>query len=168
MDTFFTSIYPLYSVLRVLVIFIDMLLFFAGIFAAMELFSTRPRFVYDPRKSRKGHAVKKESALHKVTAAWVKIHEKLSQGTPEAMRIAIIEADGLTDSVLKKRGYPGETFADRLSRFNAQGMESLDALWDAHRLRNDIVHTPGFHITSSQAEKAIHSYERFLKEIEAL
>src|SRR5438128_2130324 len=113
-----------YDILRVLIIFLDAALFFILIWAAVELFLMRPNFIYDPRKTKlHAHLAKEE---HPIKDAWQAIRAKAETGTPESARLAIIEADGLVDKVLKQRGYAGETFADRLATFNPHTTASLN------------------------------------------
>lgn len=157
----------LYSVLRALTIFLDMVVIFVTIFAGVELFSMRPKFVHDPRKPSPGHKAK-AAAGASAWENWQKIRAKLDAATPESVRIAVIEADGFVDNVLKQRGYAGETFADRLANIKPHSMETLDRLWDAHRLRNDIVHTHGFEVSEDTARIALNNYEAFLHELGAL
>ncbi|OQB06577.1 MAG: hypothetical protein BWY19_00164 [bacterium ADurb.Bin212] len=58
------------------------------------------------------------------------------------LRHAVIEADKLFDFVLKKKGYTGETFADRL-RNAEKYMDSAiyQSIWDAHKVRNTVAHS---------------------------
>lgn len=168
--SFLEPIWPIYSVFRVLIIFVDMVLFFVTVYAAVELFNFRPSFVYDPRKPHPGHAPKKSAHAPAVTVRenWQNIKKRLETGTPDSIRTALIEADSLLDNELKKRGYEGDTFADRLSKFEVKGMEhAINNVWAAHRLRNDVVHTPGFHLEIGAVHQALEAYETFLKEIDA-
>lgn len=96
---------------------------------------------------------------------WSETEKKAASGLPEAAKIAIIEADKLVDDVLKKFGIPGEHMADRLENLPADEMRNLDALWRSHRLRNNIVHTPGFEVSSVEAKHALENYKAFLKEL---
>lgn len=98
---------------------------------------------------------------------WTDIVRRANTGTPENLRWAIMEADALVDTVLKERQMPGETMADRLANFRREDSKHIDKLWDAHRLRNEIAHTPGFAMTTRQAEKALFTYRDFLKELKA-
>jgi hypothetical protein len=41
----------------------------------------------------------------------------------------------------------------------------IDKVFDAHRLRNELAHTPGYSMTSVQAEKALFAFRDFLKEL---
>ncbi len=98
---------------------------------------------------------------------WTDIVRRANTGTPENLRWAIMESDALVDLVLKDKGLPGETMADRLANFRRDDTKSIDRLWDAHKLRNEIAHTPGFKVTTRQAEKALLGYRDFLKELKA-
>ncbi len=167
MAEFLEPVWPLYSAARVLLIALSMALFFASIFAGVELWHYRPRFVYDPRKPAPGHK-RKKAAGPSPWESWQVIRAKAETGTQEGIHIAIIEADGFVDSVLRQRHYSGETFADRLAQIKPHSMETLDRLWDAHRIRNDIVHTPGFQVPADTARIALNNYEAFLHELGAL
>jgi hypothetical protein len=57
------------------------------------------------------------------------------------LRHAVIEADKLVDYVLKKKGYGGETFADRLRNAEKDiDQKTYQNLWKAHKIRNQIAH----------------------------
>lgn len=98
---------------------------------------------------------------------WTDIVRRANTGTPENLRWAMMEADALVDLVLKERQLPGETMADRLANFRREDSKHIDKLWDAHRLRNEIAHTPGFKINTRQAERSLFAYRDFLKELKA-
>lgn len=98
---------------------------------------------------------------------WTDIVRRANTGTPENLRWAIMESDALVDFVLKERGTPGETMADRLANFRREDYKAIDKLWDAHKLRNEIAHTPGFQLNTRQAEKALFAFRDFLKELKA-
>jgi hypothetical protein len=164
----FTALWPIYSIVRAILILLDVALLFLFILAAVELFLLRPHFVWDPRRPAEHRGAPGHKQPATVGTAWKIIREKIKAGTPDVIRISIIEADGLVDTALKKRGYEGDTFADRLSKLHPQQFDSVNDAWDAHRLRNDIVHTPGFEVSLSRAEKALDHYETFLKELGAL
>lgn len=99
---------------------------------------------------------------------WRAIAAKFSLGTTDAIRVAIIEADALVDTTLKGMGIVGEHLADRLSNLDPEDITTINRVWRAHRMRNDLVHTPGFVLSESDAKLAMSDYEAFLKEIEAL
>lgn len=162
-------IWPFYATIRVLVIFLDIALLFIALYAAAEVYKHRPRFVHDPRKPPAKKAQhKKEHRFPGILEEWKKIETKLASGSPDSARLAVIEADGVVDLVLKKLGYHGETFADRLARLKATETPSVDGVWAAHRVRNDLVHTPGFKITPEKARELVGNYEAFLRAMKVL
>lgn len=60
------------------------------------------------------------------------------------LKHAVMEADKLVDFILKKKGYRGETFADRLR--NAESHINHDiyqSIWNGHKIRNQIAHDEG-------------------------
>lgn len=92
---------------------------------------------------------------------WKSISKLWGQKSPEAYKLAIIEADKLLDYAFKKMQFPGADFAERL-RGACHKYEYLKDIWFAHNLRNDIVHKSYFELSPSAANKALHFYERAL------
>jgi len=99
---------------------------------------------------------------------WDKVIKKFALGTPEAVTLAVIEADKVVDDVLKNLGLEGEHMADRLGQLSGEEVGSLEGVWRAHRLRNNLVHSPDFKASAEEIEKALDAFEKFLKEVKAL
>ena len=99
---------------------------------------------------------------------WGKVVKRFSLGTPEAISLAVIEADKIVDDVLKSLGLEGEHMSDRLGQIDADEAKTLEGVWRAHRLRNNLVHSPDFKVAPEDAERALDSFETFLKEVKAL
>lgn len=99
---------------------------------------------------------------------WFGILQRVQKDTPQDLAFAIIEADKLIDAILKSNGFSGETMAERMKRINPQQLTSIEHLWEAHKIRNDIVHTPGYVVTHELAKKVLRDYEKVLKELEAI
>lgn len=99
---------------------------------------------------------------------WRAIEKKVAVGTPESARLAIIEADALVDTALRGMQIQGEHLADRLTALDDGTIKSMSRIWRAHRLRNDLVHTPGFAVSPADAQRTMDDYEAFLKEIEVI
>lgn len=165
--SFFTdseSWFKIWEAMRVSFIVLDAIVItaFVGVFIAS--FKHRPhlRPSYTPHKKTftLREAVLKEH--------WGKIKARAAAGSPDTLRVAIIDADKFTDDVLKQMGLEGEHMADRLEKISSQEVRSLDRLWSAHRLRNNLVHTPGFQVSAAESKKALEDYEAFLKEIKVL
>jgi hypothetical protein len=100
-----------------------------------------------------------------IQQAWQSILQTYSKGTPDNLKIAIINADKLVDTMLKDAGFAGDHMVDRLKQIPAARLGSLERLYRAHRVRNNIVHTPDFAVNPSLARQTIEDYESFLKEL---
>lgn len=81
-------------------------------------------------------------------------------------RLSVIEADKLFDHCLKQLGFAGETMADRLKSAKP-ALGNANALWDAHRLRNRLVHED-VHPKPAKLRTALKQYEASLKKLGAL
>ena len=87
--------------------------------------------------------------------------------TPEGMSLAVIEADKLLDCALKKRGFKGKTMGERLVSAQRQ-LTDNDAVWQAHKLRNRLVHEPGVRVKSFEAKRSLASFRQALRDLGAL
>ncbi|MBI2451209.1 MAG: hypothetical protein HYV52_02645 [Parcubacteria group bacterium] len=112
----------------------------------------------------------RRSSLEKgrVIKGWKKIMERMSQPNEADYKLAIIEADKLFDNLLLEIGYKGETMAEKLKKINKAQLASLDDLWRAHKIRNELVHNPDFKLARLEAEEAINIYKKALEEFEIL
>lgn len=127
-------------------------------------------FRYRPKIHPEHGTVKKIFTLKDATIKdrWGKVMSIAAAGTPEALKLAIIDVDKLVDDILRQLGFEGEHMADRLEKISPSDVLSLNKLWDAHRVRNDLVHTPGYEISLIDGKRTIAHYEAFLKEIKVL
>lgn len=152
-------------IVKPIFIVLNGVLIYGIIYAVMKAWPYRPVLHLFERPPEKKKGVVKDP---RVAEAWARIMAKAATDTLESLRLAIIEADALVDSVLKNAGYEGDHLADRLQQVLPEEVPSLERLWRAHRLRNDIVHTPGFAVMPQDAKFALSSFEKFLKELNAL
>jgi len=156
----------LFSIIRDAFIVLDVLLLFGFVWALAHAWKFRPNFDF---KQTPGSEKKIGTLRARITQErWQAIVKKFALGTAEALRLSVIEADTLVDSVLKGMGLEGEHMADRLGNLDAGDLKSMDNLWRAHRMRNDLVHTPGFTLAPKEAKMALDGYEAFLEELGAL
>jgi len=72
----------------------------------------------------------------------------------------VLEAENILDRALRDIGYRG-TFGEKLKRMQKM-LPNIDAVWQAHKLRNRIAHEPGLHISSSEAAAALAVFEKAL------
>lgn len=83
----------------------------------------------------------------------------------EAMepKMAIIEADKLVDTVLKRAGIKGESMADRLRRSEKMVERSAyQAMWDAHKVRNQLVHEFDHGFDEARSDEVLWKMKKFL------
>ena len=80
--------------------------------------------------------------------------------------MALIEADNIFDDLLKQMGLPGESMADRLKYLNAAQVSNIEEIWQAHKLRNQLVHGSEYPIARSEIEFGVRAYEKALRELE--
>lgn len=101
-----------------------------------------------------------------IEAKWQEIEELMRLGRPSNFARAVLEADKLLDHVLKGLRAPGLTMGDRLKasrkRFSSEG---LDAAWQAHKVRNEIVHNAEFELMDYSAKAAIENYKKAIGEL---
>lgn len=99
----------------------------------------------------------------RIGRGWQKIEELVKLGKPSQMRQAIIEADKLLDYVLTQLS-EGETMGERLK--NARELfdrQTYDCLWQAHKVRNALVHEAGYEPTYYVAKEAIGNFKKALE-----
>ena len=104
-------------------------------------------------------------ARHGVGARWEEIKKHIDSHREFEWKFAVIEADKLIDHVLKSAGYTGETMGERLINIDKSQLVSLDGLWEAHKIRNKIVHDQNYFLRYAEAKRAIQLYEKLLEEL---
>ena len=103
----------------------------------------------------------------KTQKAWKDIQSLLLQHGEMGRKLAIIEADKLFDTCLRRRGFPGTTCAERLKVAEYQH-PALRAIWTPHKWRNQLVHEASFSLPDHQAREALTIYQSGLKTLKAL
>jgi preprotein translocase subunit SecG len=124
--------------------------------------------IYEVRKEEKAKLEKAHIAIDDEpyrNPQWDVVLKHVESDEPSDWRLAIIEADNMLDAMVKKMGYEGENLGDRLKAAEHADFESLDSAWDAHKMRNQIVHEGiGFEVTQEDAERVIKLYEKVFRE----
>ena len=98
---------------------------------------------------------------------WSEIEELLKSDSALSWKMAVIEADKLMDSALKQAKMRGTTMGERL-RFAAHKHPKIRPVWQAHILRNDLVHETSKQISRGEAQKALALFKQGLKLLGAL
>lgn len=155
--------WQLLDYLRLIMIVLDLGLIVFFFYALGRAIKIRPRFKANP-------SVKPVMTLKKIELVekWNSIQDKFGNGTPDNLKIAVIQGDALVDSILKSAGLKGEHMADRLDNIAPGELASFEDIWRSHKIRNQIVHNENFVLTHELAERALKGYEKFLKEIKVI
>lgn len=174
MGNFFESIFKdlvsLFStdflrVIRTAVIILDAFLIIGIVSTFKKALKTRPKFL-SLKKLKQASGAPRIDAY--IKEQWDRIMKHASGGTPQEFTLAIIDADKLVDEVLKTSGVPGDQMADKLEWVTKKTqLKTADKIWQAHRIRNELVHTTGFKISERDARNVLNAYQEFFKEIGA-
>lgn len=100
-----------------------------------------------------------------VAKDWQEIEILLKGDSPSQLKQALILADRSLDSALKDL-VDGQTMGDRLK--NASNLfhpQSYDKIWQAHKLRNSLVHESGFEVQGFIIKSAVKSLKDGLIEL---
>jgi len=97
--------------------------------------------------------------------SWQKILSRLNKNDEANLQLALIEADNLFDDLLKQMRLPGESMADRLKYLDSSQVPNIDEIWQAHKLRNQIVHNHEYPVARTEVEFGVKAYEKALKEL---
>lgn len=97
--------------------------------------------------------------------AWRDIIEKASNEKTYAL--AVINADKLLDTALKKRSFKGETIGERLISAK-NNLSRRQRVWEAHKLRNRLVHEENVKLDRKKTLEALKGFESALKDLGAL
>ncbi len=88
-------------------------------------------------------------------------------GNKDTWPLAIINADKLLDSALKKRRFNGKTMGERMVAAQRK-FSNNDAVWYAHKLRNRLVHEQDVHLKEKDVKEALVGIRQALKDLGAL
>lgn len=104
-----------------------------------------------------------------IAKKWSEIQTMIGLGGASQFGQAVVAADRLLDHALKSKGYHGDTMGERLKMAaNDLSPAVYDAAWQAHKLRNQLVHDVNGEVMSWQAKEAIGQYEQVLRELGGL
>lgn len=95
---------------------------------------------------------------------WAEIGAMQTSG-PSGLKNALIEADKLLDYVMIAKGFTGETMGDRLKSGGA-AFSNLNAVWAAHKLRNQLAHEVEHDLVPDQVRRAITDLGQAIRDLE--
>jgi len=135
------------------------------IMSILDLFFKKPK-----RRSRYQyrHLSLGSSDIRKIQNEWARIEELVQIGQPSQLRQAVIKADNILDFALS-RLTTGTTMGERLKNAQMCFKESAvyQALWEAHKVRNALVHEADYEPTHAVTKEAIAKIKQGLKTLGA-
>lgn len=146
------------------VIFIIFALIFAGGIIALLFKNTwlKRRILEDLVE----FVVYRPFGVKKTFKQWVKITKRLETGKEAECKLAVIEADSLLNDIFKKMGYGGETIGEILKQLDSTTLPNIEQIWEAHKIRNNVVHDPDYRFTLDEAKKTLGIFEKALRDLE--
>jgi len=104
----------------------------------------------------------------KITKQWQGILKRLDTGLESEYKLALIEADRMLDSSLKKMGYTGTNLEERLSKLTSITLPNIEDVYQAHKSRNNILHDPDYKLELTEAKKIMNVYEEAFRSLQIL
>ncbi len=150
------------SVLKTILGVVSVLLFVGIIYLIIRL-----NFISRAKEIRRV-LITPGSFPRKMAKKWNKIEKRLKSNQEAELKLAVIEADKFFDDILKKIGYLGKDMGERLKKINPGQMANINDIWNAHKIRNNIVHDIDYKLNEFEAERAIDAYKKALEELEVI
>lgn len=119
-------------------------------------------------QKKKGSGIQSGGGLDQgyINTKWQEIEQLMQLGSPSNYSRAVLEADKLFDHILKGFRAPGMTMGDRLkasqNRFSKEG---YNAAWEAHKVRNELVHNSQYQLMDYSAKSAITNFKKAIDEL---
>ncbi len=96
---------------------------------------------------------------------WDRVLVHMASNNPSDWKLAILEADIMLEELLDASGYKGETMSDKLKSVEKSDFETIEAAWEAHKIRNTIAHEGSdFTLTRQEADRVINLYRIVFEE----
>ncbi|MDO8183672.1 MAG: hypothetical protein Q7T49_01665 [bacterium] len=97
---------------------------------------------------------------------WDNLQTYLESDNESDWKLAIIEADKLLDELVTKMGYQGDNLGERLKAIEPSDFLSLQAAWEAHKMRNRIAHEQGLRLSRRDVNRVIAQYDQVFREFQ--
>ena len=105
--------------------------------------------------------------VEKYRSQWLAIESQLKRDEVSSYHLVVLNADKLLDKALKERGFRGETMGERMKTAR-QTWTNGNAVWGAHKLRNQIAHEHDVRVTYDDARRALGGFKQALKDLGAI
>lgn len=105
--------------------------------------------------------------VEKYRLRWLGIEKQLTRENSANLSMVVLEADKLLDQALRERGIKGETMGERM-KIAKDTWSNANAVWTAHKLRNQIAHESDVVVGYDDARRALGAFKQALKDIGAI
>jgi hypothetical protein len=105
--------------------------------------------------------------VEKYRSRWLQIESSLKRDEQASYHLAILNADKLLDQALRDRGIRGETMGERMKTARST-WSNANAVWSAHKLRNQIAHEADVHISYDETRRALAAFKQALRDVGAV
>lgn len=148
-------------------------LFLSAIFIGIIVFATaRRKAVLSPSQPEQAmdelSATTTAAAAGPLRARWDAVTAHLDSPRESDWKVAVIEADKFMDDALRRAGFPGDSFGDRLMNIAPESLVSLDGVWWAHKIRNRLAHEADYFLRYTEAKQVIGYFEQALAELKLI
>lgn len=106
-------------------------------------------------------------SVEKYRMRWLAIENQLDRNQPTSFHLCVLNADKLLDQALRERGVKGETMGERMKTAR-DTWSNANAVWTAHKLRNQIAHEPDAQVSYDDARRALAAFKQALKDVGAI
>ena len=154
----------LIMILRIVFLVVSATLLGFIIFALIKTTWLRRMYIWDLKE----FLTYRPYGVRKLYRQWQKIKTRLDTGLESEYKLAVIEADSITNDILKGMGFGGETLSERLEKITEATIPNLTDVLEAHKIRNNIVHDPDYRLALSEAKTVMDIYEKALTDLQAL
>lgn len=154
-----------YSDLKIIAIIYTAILFIGIVLVVMN---ARPQKIIKEVEESLDGLLTEKKGVEEYGGKWQEILNLLEGREESSWRQAVIEADKFFDEIMRRLGYSGENFGDRLKQVHATEVQNLDAIWNAHRVRNSLSHDIGFKLSQDEARRAVGAYEQAMRDLEVI
>lgn len=103
--------------------------------------------------------------VEKYRCKWLQIESSVSRDNEASHHLAILNADKLLDNALRDKGVRGETMGERMKQVS---FRNANAVWAAHKLRNQIAHESDVRVSYDTVRRALASFKQALKDMGAI
>lgn len=105
--------------------------------------------------------------IDKYRSRWLAIEQQLKREDAHSFQMVVLNADKLLDQALRDRGIKGETMGERMKTLR-DSWSNANAVWGAHKLRNQIAHEADVAVPYDEARRALAAFKQALKDVGAI